>query len=45
MLPERWCGFGEMVDMSLEEQVEKRETRPGAPYMKPTDISDPDYFH
>ena len=31
--------------MSLEEQVEKRETRPRAPYMKPTDISDPDYFH
>ena len=34
-----------MGDMSLEEQVEKRETRPRAPYMKPTDISDPDYFH
>ena len=31
--------------MSLEEQVEKRETRPRAPYMKPTDISDPNYFH
>ena len=34
-----------MGDMSLEEQVEKREKRPRAPYMKPTDISDPDYFH
>ncbi|MDC0158433.1 FAD-dependent oxidoreductase [Rhodospirillaceae bacterium] len=31
--------------MSLEEQVEKMEKRPRAPYMKPTDISDPNYFH
>ena len=31
--------------MSLEEQTEKKEQRPRAPYMKPTDISDPNYFH
>lgn len=31
--------------MSLEEQTEKKENRPRAPYMKPTDISDPNYFH
>ena len=31
--------------MSLEEQTEKTENRPRAPYMKPTDISDPNYFH
>jgi len=31
--------------MSLEEQTEKKESRPRAPYMKPTDISDPNYFH
>ena len=30
--------------MSLEEQTEKKEQRPRAPYMKPTDISDPNYF-
>ena len=31
--------------MSLEEHREKSEARPRAPYMKPTDISDPNYFH
>jgi len=31
--------------MSLEERVEKMGKRPRAPYMKPTDISDPNYFH
>ena len=31
--------------MSLEEHKEKLEARPRAPYMKPTDISDPNYFH
>ena len=31
--------------MSLEEHREKLEARPRAPYMKPTDISDPNYFH
>ncbi len=31
--------------MRLEERVEKMEKRPRAPYMKPTDISDPNYFH
>tara|TARA_B100001559_G_C16491702_1_gene618743 strand:- start:270 stop:2108 length:1839 start_codon:yes stop_codon:yes gene_type:complete len=31
--------------MSLEEQTEKKQQRPRAPYMKPTDISDPNYFH
>ena len=31
--------------MSLEEQTGKKEQRPRAPYMKPTDISDPNYFH
>ena len=31
--------------MSLEEQTEKKEQRPRAPYMKPTDISNPNYFH
>ena len=40
-----WHEFGETVNMSLEEQTEKKENRPRAPYMKPTDISDPNYFH
>ena len=31
--------------MSLEEQTEKKQQRPRAPYMKPTDISDPNYSH
>ena len=31
--------------MSLKEQTEKTGNRPRAPYMKPTDISDPNYFH
>ena len=37
--------LGKWLSMSLEEYKEKNETRPRAPYMKPTDISDPNYFH
>ena len=31
--------------MSLEEHKGAKNDRPRAPYTKPTDISDPDYFH
>ncbi len=31
--------------MSLEEHTKTETNRPRAPYMKPTDVSDPSYFH
>ena len=37
--------LGKWLSMSLDEYKAKNETRPRAPYMKPTDISDPNYFH
>ena len=37
--------IGRKEQMNLEESIAEVERRPRAPYMKPTDITDPDYFH